>query len=75
MGTDDKPMSRANAMDRSRVAKYRMSERRDDSYVPGTPAERMALVWELTREIASLSGLDPDAPMRRDVVKVFRRKT
>lgn len=75
MALDDHSSSagRGTAMDRTRVAKCRMSERPNDNYVPGTPAERMALVWELTREVASLSGLDPDAPMRRDVVKVFRR--
>jgi len=32
-----------------------MSDRRRDDFVAGTPAERIGLVWPLTREVASLS--------------------
>ena len=42
-------------MDRNRTAIYRMSDRWNDDFVPGTPADRISLVWPLTREIASLS--------------------
>ena len=41
-------------MDRKKTALYRMSDHRNDDFVPGTPAERISLVWPLTREIASL---------------------
>jgi len=42
-------------MDKEHTAKYRMSDRRDDDFVPRSPAERIGLVWPLTREVASLS--------------------
>lgn len=36
-------------MKRRRTGKYRMGDPHDDNFVPGTPAERMGLVWPLTR--------------------------
>jgi len=41
----------------------------------GSAAERLAEVWELTREVWSLvPGEDPDQPMRRDLVVLIRPK-
>jgi len=60
-------------MDRTRVTVVRMVGPQDHGCVPGTPAERIALVWPLTRETASLAGYDVDAPMQRDVVRVVHR--
>jgi probable addiction module antidote protein len=42
-------------MDRMHTAKHRMTSRRHDDFVPGTPEKRILLVWPLTQEIASLS--------------------
>jgi hypothetical protein len=63
-------------MDRNRTAKYRQSDRRDDDIVPGTPAERIGLVWPLTRELALLSKkYDPDQKLQRNVTRLIRRET
>jgi hypothetical protein len=46
-----------------------------DSFVPGTPAERIAMVWPLTAEAVSLSKhYDPEQPLQRHVT-VLRRRT
>jgi len=42
-------------MKRKLTAIYRMSDRWNDDLVPGTPAERISLVWPLTWEITSFS--------------------
>ncbi|HOE12299.1 MAG TPA: hypothetical protein PLQ35_03115 [bacterium] len=42
-------------MDRSQIRRKNRSDRTDDDFVPGTMAERIALVWPLTREVASLN--------------------
>ena len=44
-----------------------------DSFVPGTPAERIAMVWPLTREVAALSNMDVDKPLQRGITRLFRR--
>jgi hypothetical protein len=43
-------------MNRKHTAKFHLSDSRNDDFVPGDPAERIKLVWILTREIASLSN-------------------
>jgi serine/threonine protein kinase len=42
-------------MDREQIVIRKASERRNDGFVPGSPAERIALVWPLTREVVSLN--------------------
>ena len=42
-------------MDKSQTKIRRMSDRKCDDFVPGTPTSRLALVWPLTCEAASLS--------------------
>jgi len=50
-----------------------MSERQNDDFVLGTPAERIAMVWPLTCEALSLSErYDTQQPMQRHVVRVIR---
>ena len=61
-------------MDRKHTATSRMSDRRKDDFVPGTPADRLSLVWPLTREIASLSKkLDAERRLQRHVTRLVRR--
>ncbi len=61
-------------MDREHIVTGRMSDRRDDGFVPGTPAERIALVWPLTREVASLSKHhDAERRLQRHVTVLGRR--
>jgi hypothetical protein len=44
-------------------------------YVPGTPGERIAMVWPLTREVASLNkAYDVERRLQRDVTVLRRRE-
>ena len=62
-------------MNRKYTAKYRMSDRRNEDFVPGTPSDRIALVWPLTREIASLSKKhDAERRLQRHITKLVRRE-
>ena len=62
-------------MDRQRTVKYRMIDKRADDFVPGTPAERIALVWSLTLEATSLSKrYDAKRRLQRHVTSVARRE-
>ncbi len=61
-------------MEKMRTAKHRLSDIRRGDVVPGTPAERIGLVWPLTREVVSLSKrYDAERRLQRDVVRVRRR--
>jgi hypothetical protein len=52
-----------------------MADHRNDDYVPGTPEERIRLVWPLTREIASLSVKhDAERRLQRHVTCIVRRE-
>ncbi|MBN1514905.1 MAG: hypothetical protein JXB13_23035 [Phycisphaerae bacterium] len=62
-------------MDRSRTALKRLSDRGNDNFVPGTMAERIAMVWPLTVEAALLSKrYDPERRLQRHVTRLSRRK-
>jgi hypothetical protein len=62
-------------MKRERTAKYKMSDHQDDNFVPGTPADRLGLVWPLTREIVSLSKKhDAERRLQRHITRLVRRK-
>lgn len=69
MNADADSMGR---MDRRQACLYRGHDR-GDSYVPGTPAYRVAVVWELTRELWLLSGADVERRLQRDVAVLVRR--
>lgn len=52
-----------------------MQDVRRDDLVPGTSAERIALVWPLTREVASLSKRhDAERRLQRHVAGLGRRE-
>ncbi len=62
-------------MKRDHTALYRMSESRNDDFVPGTPADRIKLVWTLTKEITSLSKKhDAERRLQRHVTRLIRRE-
>jgi len=62
-------------MNRNHTTKYRMLDLRNDDYVPGTPEERIGLVWPLTLEIASLSvNHDVERRLQRHVTRLVRRE-
>ena len=62
-------------MDRSQIKIKKLSDRADDDFVPGTMAERIALVWPLTREVASLNpDFDVEQPLQRHITCLRRRE-
>jgi hypothetical protein len=62
-------------MDRTRTITRRMSDTRDTEVVPGTPAERIGLVWPLTLEVTALSKRhDAERRLQRHVAGLGRRE-
>ena len=62
-------------MDRKHTAKYRMSDCSNQDFVPGTPTDRISLVWPLTREVASLNKkYDAQRRLQRHVTRLVRRE-
>ena len=42
-------------MEKTITRKGKLATHTDDNYVPGTAEERIGMVWQITREIVSLS--------------------
>lgn len=62
-------------MKRTQTSLRRMSETRATDVVPGTPEQRIALVWSLTCEVLSLSNrYDAERRLERHVTRLIRRK-
>jgi hypothetical protein len=63
------------ALDRQHVRLFQShSEADDGGFMPGTPAERLAEVWELTREAwLFLEPTDAEQRLQRDVAVLVRR--
>ena len=52
-----------------------MGDVKDSGYVPGTMAERIGMVWPLTREVASLNKkFDVERRLQRHVAVLVRRE-
>jgi len=61
-------------LNRQIVTKSTLRQHADDNFVPGSVAERILMVWPITREITALSpNYDVDQRLQRDVVRVTRR--
>jgi len=63
-----------SSVDRRHVTIHRASREADDGgYMPGTPAERLLEVWELTREVWAFSQqADAESRLQRDVGVLIR---
>ncbi len=62
-------------MNRKITAKYRMSGRWNENFVSGTPADRIGLIWPLTREIVSLSKKhNAEQRLQRHATRLIRRE-
>lgn len=47
----------------------------DDGYVEGSQAERISMVWEITRDVWSFTGKgDAERRLQRDVANIIRPK-
>ena len=62
-------------MNRKLTAIYRITDRRNDNFIPGTPEDRIGLVWPLTLEISSLSKKhNAERRLQRHVTRLVRRE-
>jgi len=63
-------------MDKTRTVLKRMLDEHDDNFVPGTPVERIGMVWPLTREITSFSKKhDAERRLQRHITRLIRRES
>lgn len=63
-------------MNRNLTSIHQMSDQLKDDYVPGTPLDRIMLVWNLTREITSLSKYhNAERRLERHVTRLIRRES
>lgn len=69
-------MNMMSKLDRSYVRLFKSHADADDGgYMPGTPAERLSQVWELTQEVWFFSqGADAEQRLQRDVAVLVRGK-
>jgi hypothetical protein len=62
-------------MNRKHTAIYRMTDRQNDDFVPGSPEDRISLVWPLTQEIVSLSKkYNAERRLQRHITRLVRRE-
>ena len=62
-------------MNRKHTTIYRMLDRRNNDYVPGSPSYRLSLVWPLTRQVVSFSKrYDAERRLQRHVASLGRRE-
>ena len=46
----------------------------ENNFVDASPAELFSFVWELTKEVYSLSGEDVEQRLQRNVTKLIRKQ-
>ena len=57
-------------MNRKHTTKIHITDHLNDDYVPGTPEDRISLIWPLTRESVSLSSKhDAERRLQRHVTR------
>lgn len=44
----------------------------DSGYVDATPAERVSMVWELTKQAWAFAGINAEQRLQRNVAKLIR---
>ncbi|MBN2591721.1 MAG: hypothetical protein JXA96_17780 [Sedimentisphaerales bacterium] len=44
----------------------------DNGYVDANPAERISMVWELTKQVWAFAGIDAEQRLQRNVAKLIR---
>jgi len=63
------------SMNRKLTCVGRMTDQRNDDFVPGSIAGRIGMVWPLTLEVTSLSRYhDAERRLQRNVAVLSRRK-
>jgi hypothetical protein len=63
-------------VDRQQIRIYRSHAAADDGgYMPGSPADRLSEVWDLTRDVwLFCQGIDAEQRLQRDVAVLIRGK-
>jgi hypothetical protein len=60
-------------LDRKKIT-IKKQDKQDDSYMDGSPQERIAFVWELTAEIWSIRGAEHvKQRLQRNVTNLIRK--
>jgi len=63
-------------LDRNRVRVVKMSEDNDDGFVEASPAERIAMVWEITKDAWAFAGeINVEQRLPRHITKLIRRES
>ena len=59
---------------RKQIIRRQLKDHEDTGYVEGTPAERVAIQWELTKMAWKLAdkNFDAEQPLQRHVTNVIR---
>jgi hypothetical protein len=46
----------------------------DNGYVDADPAERVGMVWELTKQVWAFAGINAEQRLQRNVAKLIRQQ-
>ena len=46
----------------------------DNGYVDASPAERLSIVWELTKQAWAFAGINAEQRLQRNVAKLIRKQ-
>ena len=66
---------KAMKLQRQQLTRFKLQDRDDNNFVAGSMRERLEMVWEITREVASLSpNHDVERRLQRHIVRVIRAK-
>ncbi len=66
---------KAMKLQRQQLTRHKLQGHDDNNFVAGSMRERLEMVWEITREVASLSpNHDVERRLQRHIVRVTRAK-
>ena len=58
------------------ITVIRQTDSRNSGYVPGSPEERVSMIWPLTCEMVSLSKkYDVEQALQRHIINIVRKKS
>ena len=59
-------------VDRNKCVLKKLDEE-DNGYVDAEPAERISMVWELTKQAYAFAGINAEQRLQRNVAKLIRQ--
>ncbi len=63
-------------LQRKLLSQHKLEDQGKDDFVSGSMLERLEMVWEITREVASLSpNHDVERRLQRHIIRVTRSKS